>query len=223
MKDEIVNKHESYAVVRVSDQRGGNPVFFGSPVKGHPSYICLSIHEAEEIRSNGISRFHGKSRPIVELKMTNNQFVEMIRCINQGAGVPVTLVARTDVDGKVHRIDPPPDNMLEPEKVRVDFKDTCQKLEDNFSESCKEIHSILEKKNLTIADKDKIKASLHKLRTEVGSNLPFILELFQESTEKIINHAKIEVESFTSTVLKQAGLSAIKDGFFNLLGTKKED
>ena len=45
---------------------------------------------------------------------------------------------------------------------------------------------------------------------QIRSNVPFVLESFQEATEKVVTHAKAEVEAFTTTRVMAAGVKAIQ-------------
>ena len=49
---------------------------------------------------------------------------------------------------------------------------------------------------------------------EIESNIPFMMDSFNESAQKIVSQAKIEVEAFTSDIIRQAGLESIAKGQF---------
>jgi len=80
----------------------------------------------------------------------------------------------------------------------------------NFKKDLKEIIT-----ELKVAQ-DEVKVILEKksLITLIGKKFrknPFVLESFQEATEKLVTHAKAEVEAFTTNCIVAAGIDAIKN------------
>lgn len=217
-EDNKYKSHPSYGMISVSRCQGGSPVFFGSHVKNHPGYVSLKISHGERKHDLGQDWFFS-GKQIIGVRMTFAQFSNLITSFNVGSGVPCTVEF---IEGS-GRIQDPPDNLLEAERVREDFQNKCSKLEKTISKYYTNLDSILNKKSLNKEDRKEIRNMFQKVSQEVKTNLPFILESFQESAEKIITHAKYEVDGFMNMILRNLGVEALKEGkISNLLGEKKD-
>jgi hypothetical protein len=203
-KEEIF-LHESYGMVGLS-RCTGRQRLFGSAIPYHDHFITLRVHRAK--RSHHLSRdwYTSRGLPIVEVFISAAQFADMITSMNIGEGVPCTIKS---VEGQ--RLEDPPDLETEAEKVQVDFKGDLQEIVTELKAAQTEVTTILAKKLLNKGDRAKIQAKFDKIVQHMRSNVPFVLESFQEATERTVTHAKAEVEAFTTTRVMAAGIKAIQD------------
>jgi len=199
--------HESYVMVQFSRRQGNPGRLFGSSLKTHESYVTLKVARAERIHSLGRDSYYGGLRgDHFEVDLSAAQFAELLTTMNVGSGVPATL---RYANGK--KVEPPPDVRLEVEKVREGFKLDMEELAGRCKDSIREVGELLEKKSLTKADRDAIMSKFRKVMMEVESNTPFMLSQFEEATEKVVSHAKAEVDAFVAHNVIAEGLRSIRE------------
>lgn len=205
--DEIVEKHPSYATILIHRTHGGGRRrLFGSPITDHQHTIRISISAAERIHNLGYDRYHGEIRPITQVEMSAAQFAEMITTTN-GGGVPCTLRIREGV-----RVEDPPDDVkVEADLVREKFAADVKAAMAELRPAVEAVEAILEKKSLTNADRKAAHAALGQFTRLISSTAPFMLDQFEEATQRITTTAKTEVDAFMTSVIVAAGLQALSE------------
>lgn len=204
-KEEVFT-HESYGMVGLS-RCTGRVRLFGSAIPYHDNFIALRIHHAERTHTLARDWYRAQTiTPIIEVFISAAQFADMITSMNMGEGVPCTIKYLDRV-----RLEEPPDLETEAEKVQTDFKDDIREVAAKLKEARSEVEELLSKKSLNKGDRAKIQEKFDGIVRHVASNVPFVLESFQEATEKVVTHAKAEVEAFTTTRIMAAGMAAIKN------------
>lgn len=196
--------HESYGLVQFNRITGSFRNLFGTNVDSNNA-IALRIKRAQVDRHLNSNWYHGRDE-IIEVILSPNQFSELLTTMNHGNGVPCTIQY---VEGK--RMESPPEHPSDVEKVREEFKERCEELDRTMNEFGQKIVSILGQKSIKKADKDEIISHLRMLHREVGSNFPFVLKCFNESTEEIVKDAKSVVDAFVTSTIAQAGIKSIQD------------
>ena len=88
MRGEETKKHPSYGLIRFSRIQG-HQHFFGSDSRPD-SYIELTVSECEH-NQDLVQSWYFPRKELVSLRLTNNQFAELITSLNMGSGVPCTL------------------------------------------------------------------------------------------------------------------------------------
>jgi len=78
-----------------------------------------------------------------------------------------------------------------------------------IDELVKDTAVVMQKPKMLIADKTAITNALSSIQMEVNSNADFWLECFAEAVDKMVVHAKAEVDGFITTAAHQAGLKAL--------------
>lgn len=200
------DKHPSYGTVRFSRvSTSGKTRLFGSSMSKHMSTILLTVREAE--RSHDLSRdwIHGH-KEIVEVELSAAQFAELLTTMNVGSGVPCTIRYRSDI-GEIER---PPDEEIEIDRVQTSFKDGLSDLRNWIKKQQEDLGELLDKRALNKEDKKKIKWILDKTMQEVESNWPFVVDQFNEATEKVVTAAKSEVDAFVTHVVQKTGLKQLE-------------
>lgn len=205
MEDKRTDKHESYAMLGISRTTcSGGLNLFGSSIK-HYNTIRLRIKPAEVDRHLNRDWYHGAMIPYIEVEMSYSQFAEAITSLNQGDGIPVTL---RYLNGK--QIEECP------------FTNKRQEFEDEFEKKMKDISNKLKvltetteellnsKKPLTKTEKDEVLSSIKSIRQEVGMNIPFIQQSFNEQMDKTVLEAKGEVEGFVLNKIISTGIEGLK-------------
>ena len=206
--------HPAFGVVRFGRSQGNPGKLFGSHLNDHAGVITMSVKRAE--RNHHLSRdwIHG-TEEVVELEMSFVQFATAMTSMNMGEGVPCTLryIQREMVPGI------PDDLETEQEKVAAGFEQDAREFGGKVAERFKEIETILDKPgNIGKRDREAIRGVMAMVIQDVNSNMPFVLQSFVESTEKVASAAKAEVEGFLTGVLHRAGLDGLKEKILGMPG-----
>ena len=204
--DENTKQHPSYALARFSRCQGNPGTLFGSALKSHESYITLSLSTAKHsVDQSGQNHYYGPIRGnIVEVVFSPAQFAELLTTMNMGSGVPCTLQYK---EGK--RVESPPEEKLETEKVRLQFEKDLKDISKRIQGEKAKAAQLLEKKSLTKGDKEALIKAFDWLITEISSNAPFMLELFEESAQKIVTASKAEIDAFVTHSIIAEGIKAM--------------
>ena len=204
--EETKEKHPSYGMVGFYRVSGNPGRLFGSSLKNHESYIALRIGTGERIHSNGWDRYYGSLRgEHVEVMLSSAQFAELLTSMNVGNGVPCTIAY---LGGKkVERA--PEDAEIEVDKIRNGFKKDMEKIASKFRPKITEVETLLEKKSLSKADKEQIMRSICSVVDELTGKAPHIITMFEEASEKVVQHSKAEIDAFVTSNVMDAGIRAI--------------
>jgi hypothetical protein len=204
---EKIYSHESYGMIgfhRICG--GGGQNLFGSQLKDHPSRIMLTIHTCERRHSLGRDWYHAEKK-IIEIDMSNIQFADLITNMNIGDGVPCTLRM---INGK--RLESPPAVENEAEAVRINFGNDLEKLKGDLIGLQNKAKQILgQSGTINKASKEELLSLVSTICQEVTSNLPFVLESFQEAVEKTTSVAKSEIVAFASNIATMTGVQQLKE------------
>lgn len=208
MKEETEFTHPSYVMVQFS-HRQGSPKLFHSALEHHYNYVTLSVRHAKLMRSDTGDRLYGSvAGDILEIDLSASQFSELLTTMNIGMGVAGTL---RRFDGE--RIPPPPDLNTQPENLRVEFKARAKDFSKKVLAESDKIHEMLKNKaTINKGDREEISSLLRQVAQELEQNMPFLVEMYQEATEKVAEAAKAEVEAFMVGAVRQAGLQALVSG-----------
>lgn len=219
-KDE--ETHPSYGLVqfnRVTGTGGGR--LFGSHLADHHTTIRLQISKAAKSHDLSQNWFMPRGQ-MIEVELSAAQFAELLTTMNYGSGVPCTI-RRVNNEGVEP---PPPESALEHEQIRKGFKKRMDEMTKDLKTASVEVDEIMDKDYINKDDRAKVKTTFKMFIQEIRQNMPFALEQFEESAEKVVTHAKAEVEAFVHNVITKAGLDKLgiesaKD--FKLLGTEDDD
>lgn len=200
--------HESYGMVRAHRQTGKFDNLFGSSIQSHHTAIALEIVEAEVTHDLAHDWYYG-SRIVTEVVMSPSQFAELITNMNT-SGVPCTIKYRHTEGFK--KIEDPPSKHVEAEKVKIGFKEDLEALVKTIKSSIAEANELMEgRKTPRKSDWNKLIGMLNRVQMEVESNMPFIVDSFNEATEKIVTTAKTEIDAFVTNVAQVTGIKALKE------------
>ena len=202
--------HPSYGLVSISRITGGPGAkrLFGSPLATHYGTIRLSIGAAKWMHSLQHDSYCGSrllANEHIEIEMSAAQFADMITSLNMGSGTPCTV---RYLGGKP--VPPPPEHVTEAEHIRESFGDSLDKYKAKARKYRGKIEELTTK--LSLKARDEIRIALDVIEGQLSSNVPFVLDQFQEATTKITTAAKAEVDAFVTGVVHAAGLEAIAGG-----------
>jgi hypothetical protein len=213
-----VKEHPAYGMIGISRTMNGRGTrLFGSSLDDHASTMRITLKRAIQQHENNHDWYFGREH-LVEVELSNAQFVEMITTPNQGDGVPCTI---RQLPGET--IPPIPIVETEVTRVKENFEKDLQTMVQVLRERAEEIKTLASK--LPAKAREQIRIDLEVMIQQLSSNAPFVLEQFNRASDKVVTAAKHEIEAFTTHALRAAGMEAIAEGRLpNLLtGGSDED
>lgn len=201
MKDRTERTHPSFVVVSFhrTECSGSGVPFFGSNIRCN-SYITLKISEAKEYRTLSENRYIDEKR-ILELRLSPNQFAELLTSMNVGVGIPGTLEYRDGV-----RIEEPPYEAELPK-----FK---QEIVDSEAETrvlLQELKTTVGNFKLTKADKAVLESVITRLENTVFGHIPFVVKQAYEAIDKTVTEAKGVIDSFYTGLIHRLGVKSLQE------------
>lgn len=195
--------HPSYGTLAFSRRTGNARPLFGSSIE-HKDIIAMTLYHADITRGLHYDSIYG-DKAIAEVEMSYSQFAESITSMNMGTGVPVTI-RWTEKDGNI----PPCEFVSKREQFASEFKEKRKKATNESQQLIKEVADLFnQKKSLTKADKEEILMKLSKLNSDIGCNLDFIADQFNEKMDKTVMEAKGEIESFMQNKVNSIASAAL--------------
>lgn len=207
--DDNRQTHPSYGLASFSRRTGNPGRLFGSPLHTHEAYVTLAIKEGFLMKESttGHERFYGSVRgDIIEVDLSAAQFAELLTTMNVGLGVPCTI---RWLNGE--RVPNPPDIPQEVEKVRTHFKTRMKDATEELKKNQTRVVELLEKKSLSQADRREILESITNVRRHLEANVPFYLEMFEEAANRVVVHAKAEIDAFVTHNVIAEGVKVIRE------------
>lgn len=212
-------KHPAYGLMQINKVTGRGR-FFGSHIESQ-NFFTLTISQASARDGQFGDTHYSAEEQIIQVNISPAQFVELITSMNHGVGIPCTInrLGVTSVE------ELPEDEATGEQKAIGMFQDKIKTYFDvSLKKSIDKAELLLNKKRVTKGDLKDIVEELYFLRQNMKDNFPWYMEQIQEASDKIVTSAKIEVESFVTTIIQKAGLEAIAEGRFpKLLSRNKEE
>lgn len=206
-------RHPAFGMVSFSRVMGGDNVLFGSSIK-HNDRIQLKIKHGEQDRALHDDHYYGR-KTIIEIEMSYSQFAECISAMNVGDGVPCTI-RYTEKEGYVPAIE---ESNSKREQFRNEFGDTIAKAMEQVQNQINQIQeSINNKKNLGVKDRKEIISQLQQVKYNIGCNLNFCVEQFDEQMDKSTMEAKGEIEAFCQNKINSIAQVALVEKKDELIG-----
>ena len=182
--------HPSYGTIMFNRSNSKETSLFGSSIK-HDNVITMELKHADIERGLNRDWIYGNA-PIVKIEMSYSQFTEAITSFGCGSGVPCTI-RYTEKDGRI----PEYDFVSKREQFTDEFQAKREEVTKESQQLIQDVADLFsQKKSLTKADKESVLSKLRKLSMDLGCNLDFIADQFNEQMDKTVMEAKGEIESF---------------------------
>lgn len=195
--------HPPYGTIMFNRSNSRVTPLFGSSIK-HNNVITMELRHAEIERGLNRDWVYGKT-PIAEIEMSYSQFAEAITSFGCGSGVPCTI-RYTEKDGRI----PECDFVSKREQFTDEFKGKTKEAMNESQQLIQDVTDLFsQKKALTKADKEAIISKLRKLSMDLGCNLDFIADQFNEQMDKTVMEAKGEIESFCQNKINAIANAAL--------------
>lgn len=203
--DATLYTHPAFGMLGFNRVTGGDRTLFGSSIK-HNNRIQLVIKHGEEERHLHSDHYFGLRGKIIEVEMSYSQFAEAITAMNVGDGVPCTI-RYTEKDGHIPMI---AENNSKRQQFVNEFSSTIRKAMEQVQDVVDEIQSTLdEKKSLGVKDRKELVSKLQQVKYNIGCNLDFCADQFNEQMEKTVSEAKGEIEAFCENKLHSIASAAL--------------
>lgn len=195
-------KHPSFGMLSISRIQGNSGYLFGSEIQAR-NFIELKLSTATLERDLTSDWYHSEEELFI-VKMSPNQFSELITTMNIGEGVPVTIerVMCEDVEQC---------STIESKKsyTQAQFKQRMDNFLVEINKNQERAKEIIKKKNLSKDDQEQLNRHMEKINQEVKSNIPFFLGCFQEVMDKVVLDAKAEIDSALLHSVVEAGIKVL--------------
>lgn len=198
--------HPSYGTLLFNRASGsGKTTLFGSSI-GHSDTITMELYHADITRGLNQDWIHGNNL-VASVEMSYSQFAEAITSFGCGTGVPVTI-RYTEKDGRI----PKCDFVSKREQFTNEFKTKREEVTKESQQLLQDVADLFAQKGaITKADREAVISKLNKLSTDLGSNMDFIADQFNEQVDKTVMEAKGEIESFYQNKINSLASAALQE------------
>lgn len=197
--------HPAYGTILFNRAYGGKRALFGSSIE-HSNVITLELRHADVTRGYSSDNVFG-NKPIVQVEMSYSQFAEAITSFGQGTGIPCTI-RYTEKDGEI----PPCDFVSKREQFTDEFKGQIEGVMNESQQLIQDVANLFsQKKSFTKADKENVLNKLRKLSMDIGCNMEFVVDQFNEQMDKTVKEAKGEIEAFCQNKITSIANAAIME------------
>jgi len=216
-EDEIRESHPSWGMVSFSRVNHTPHRFFGSDIS-HLNSISLRISTGYTVRSNYHDHFMSGD-PLIEVHMTEMQFAKLLTTMNYASGAPCTIAYCRDGDLKQIPFSP---ESSQRERFNQDIKRETKKLTEELLSS---LRTIITEASMGKGIKTLLLKSLDTLQMGLVQNLPYLLDSYKESMDKVETDAKASVEGYIAAAVRETRvktLNQLSEVFQNATVSKVE-
>lgn len=191
-------RHPAFAQISAGRINGGT-VLYGSDFQ-HQHFVRIRIAPSELHRSLSNDNHYAGMRPHIEVDLSEAQWATFVSSLNVGMGTPCTV---TQLGEKALPGLPDPVDRREQfsEEARMRMARAAKRLDELEADLA--ASGLSQKKVKELADK--IRAARH----DIGSNLKFVADQFDEHMERTVESAKVEVNAYATNLVQRAGLEAL--------------
>lgn len=195
--------HPSYGQIRFS-RVSGTSNFYGSELQ-QDHYISMEIHTSEVQKDLSNDWYHNRGL-VTRLRMTANQFSELITSMNNGSGVPCTLEFYNKE--KTEKL---PEIENRKEFTHRKFQERMSDFAQRLNVDRERARELINKKTPSKEDQKELYFIVEKLQTEISSNIPFFAKCFQEVMDDVVIEAKSEIENAIQHKITTLGLESLHE------------
>ena len=196
--------HPAFGQVTVHITHGAGQRCYGSDLEHHNT-VRIQVKESRYERGLSNDNYHS-GKTVMEVMFTTLQWAEFLTSIGNGSGTPCTIKYRADL-GRT----PDLPDLREPhhQVFRSEAKESIDRALASAREADELLSRLMGAGSVKKADLKEVQARLRKAQQDLSSNLPFVMEQFEEATERVVNDAKHEITAHFSRVTQDYGLRAL--------------
>lgn len=189
--------HPSFVVVglhRSSVSGRGDPLF-GSDLF-HREMVVLYVQKAYLDNSQVPPRVVPEGQQLIEVRLSELQFAELITTFNRGEGVPGTMAFLKGVGN----IKPPP--APRPlDSVQNSFNEAIEEVDERLDKMAR----LVESTKMSASSRTVLLREIDTIRRRHASTIPYIVEQFTRHVRKIATAAKTEIEAYVTNRFMRIG------------------
>lgn len=199
--------HDAFGMVGMSIVTG-NQTLFGSDLN-HGQTIRIRVSRAKLVRGLSNDWFHADSL-LVDISLSHNQFAEFITNPNRGDGIPCTINYAPEIGTpikampSIDKIESKMDMMKA--EIRSSAKDQMAKIQKAFDE----LSALVE----SGGGKKYIKEAMFSMKCHIENtpgNMAFVVNQAEETLDRAVSAAKIDVEAYCHHKAVQLGYASIAE------------
>lgn len=207
MKENNRDRHPSYGVVQVSRISGGDGNFFGTELIPS-SFVEVRFFQGEQYNNEyGEQKVWPDSVPCFSVKLTHNQWAEMITNLNSGMGGPCTI----RVNNFKRIADCPPQRQtidLSLESLSVSMSEDAQHDIDSINHWLERIKT---GKAFGKKEMEELSKTLDNLKGRHKNNAKFYMGQLNKQAEKLVVKIKSETDAILGSKIFNLGLDVLKN------------
>ena len=197
-------QHPSYGMIGVSHVNSTGTFLVGSEFR-HSNFIVLRISRAAKQRDLSREWWFGRER-IIEIHLSEAQFVEMVGRPNMGDGIPCTL---DWVNGEQQPAPPVPESAQA--KFRADMTADATKCMAELNAAHAELVAAIESGKVGKTALKEIAKKIEYAGYAVSSGIPFVAKQFDKHIEATVNHAAVEIEATVANLAMRLGVERMRE------------
>lgn len=200
-REETVEDHPSYGQLEITRHTSNvNIHLYGSSI-GCQNTITMKIKKSRRCYDNFVERYSAETDGYIEIEMSPSQFSEAITNMNCGSGIPVTI------RNLMGRHIPYSEEIQMRERAERQLKGRFKQVSNRIKEEHAKLMQLLKQKGpLKATERSELLSAFEMFLQEIGENLPYLNECINETVDKSIMQAKVEIESYYTTKIQQLGL-----------------
>jgi hypothetical protein len=201
---ETQEEHPSFGMIGISHVQSIGTLLVGSEFK-HSHFVTLTIRRA--IRQRDLSHEWWFSRDqLIEVHLSEAQFVELMARPNMGDGVPCTL---DRVMGE--QMPPPPVQETMKAKYRADMQADATRCVSELKAAHKELVDAIESGKIGKTAIKEIAKKIEYAGYAVSNGIPFVQQSFEEKMEAVTHHAAAEIEATVTNMAIRLGIERMQE------------
>jgi len=193
-------RHPAFAQIGASRVSGGRVSLYGSDFN-HNAYITLRIARSEMQRDLSHDWPFERDQ-IIEVALSEAQWATFVSSPNMGSGVQCTLQY---LQGEM--IPGLPDPVSRAEQFSGEASARMADALSTLDGIVSDIDALGLPKGKATAIKDAIRSA----RQQLGPNIKFVADSFEQHTEAVTEHAKAEIHGYMTSVIMRSGIAALQN------------
>lgn len=193
-------EHQSYGMIDICKFTSNNSQYFGSDLV-HNGGVSITISGAKK-ETKLSSDWYYKTKELIRVELSHNQFVDAITSGMNTIGVPCTI--KRFNNGRVEQVDHVNDKK---EQFSNDMKDTHVE----YKKRIDVILGMLSDDKLGKKKIQEIKYELKVLNSHIGDNTEYVMTCFNEAMDKTVTEAKHSIANYIDTKVHSLGIEAMRN------------
>jgi hypothetical protein len=198
-------EHPAYGTIHAS-RINGHVNLFGSNV-GHDGFIKVEVSGAVMYRDGYSEKIMGGRRGIVEVLMSEAQWVGFVSRMNMGSGTPCTVRGYGTPDGYVYC-----PNIADPELAAERMEGRIDELHAEHIAHIKakreEVEALVD--GLPAKKRDAILSAVRNMSQHLEANHAYAAKTLREFKEKLVVESKVEIDAMVTDAVGRLGLQSVQ-------------